>query len=204
MAARDEALGELARQQAALAACLAGAAPPPPGFDAGRVGTAAAMLRSKRRWSAARAWPALARALGDDFEPLFGEYARHHAMAEGTTPRDDAAAFARWLATRDALPVAGLVLLCAHEARRGWPIRVGFAGRPAPARGGRDGLSRPARLRGDERAGPRRSSALQRGATVVVAVRLPFRGVVTRCWAAPQRARPTPGPAVVSNAAGPL
>jgi len=80
---------ELARQQAALLAALEGDRPPPPGFDAHAVSVAGAGLADKRRRSAARAWPALARALGGDFTAAFATHVAPTPLAPSRGPLRD-------------------------------------------------------------------------------------------------------------------
>jgi len=62
---------ELAAQQAALARALLGQGPVPGGFNAGRVAAMAETLAHKRLHAAARAWPLLARQLGDAWAVRF-------------------------------------------------------------------------------------------------------------------------------------
>lgn len=72
---------DLASRQAALLAALVAGGPLPAGFDAAAVGVAALALRRKRAGEVARAWPAVAAALG----PEWGERFTHWAV--GRTPR---------------------------------------------------------------------------------------------------------------------
>jgi hypothetical protein len=94
----------LRQTQAALARTLRGLGPVPAGFDSERLALAAASLRRKRLHSAARAWPALSRSLGLQFEPLFAEYASVRPLQ--ISPREDALEFARFLRQRNKLPAA--------------------------------------------------------------------------------------------------
>ena len=71
----------LGAQQAELVRALTGRAEAPEGFDPGRVGATAEALRAKRAQSVVRAWPALARSLGDDFGPCFTAYAARSPVA---------------------------------------------------------------------------------------------------------------------------
>jgi hypothetical protein len=71
---------ELARQQQALVAALTANAQAPPDFDSTQVATAAAALAKKRMHTAAKGWPALADAMGEQFEPLFQAYASRHVL----------------------------------------------------------------------------------------------------------------------------
>jgi hypothetical protein len=115
----------LAHQQALLAASLSNQSAPPEGFDQSRITLAANLLLSKRRRSAASAWPDLAKALGNDFTPLFTPYARSHPMTPGTTPRHDALRFAQHLADSNQLPEPGLRLLALAQSRYFLPTRRG-------------------------------------------------------------------------------
>src|SRR5262249_18276233 len=93
---------KLQSAQMAVALALRGTGAPPDGFDPSRLGLAASSLRSKRLQAAARAWPALQQALGDSFARLFADYGAAHRTP--ATPREDAIAFARFLADRKSLP----------------------------------------------------------------------------------------------------
>ena len=94
----------LAAEQAALVRALVGGGPVPGGFDPGRVRATSAALARKRAREVARAWPALAAELGQDFTAAF------LAHAAGTPPSArggalaDALAFADALARRGRLP----------------------------------------------------------------------------------------------------
>jgi len=81
--------------QRALAASLAGHAPPPPGFDPDQVAAAARSLGSKRRGAAAHLLADTRRALGKDWRPSFDRHARAYAPAGLLYHVDDAWEFAR-------------------------------------------------------------------------------------------------------------
>lgn len=85
---------KLAIQQEALMRALSGQGPAPPGFDGGQVDASAASLLSKRVRAAARAWPALARMLGEDFAPRFREFATHSPLPAEGGPLADGRFFA--------------------------------------------------------------------------------------------------------------
>lgn len=94
----------LAAQQAALMAALAGSAPPPAGFDATRVRSAAAVLAAKRARAVARAWPGVRTMLGDRFGARFARYAATVPLPAQGGPLADGRAFVRCLARDMALP----------------------------------------------------------------------------------------------------
>jgi hypothetical protein len=107
MSLSAEVRARLAAEQAALVAALVGGDGAPPGFEAARLRLAAAALARKRARAAARAWPGLARALGERFGGLFAAYAGAAPLPREGGPLADGRAFARWLAARDELPEAG-------------------------------------------------------------------------------------------------
>ncbi|GGM55242.1 hypothetical protein GCM10012275_27980 [Longimycelium tulufanense] len=94
----------LAAAQVALLRALLENAEAPPGFAPERLRAQAEALRRKRRRVVANLRPELLDQLGDRFATLFDSYARQHPRRTGTTARDDADAFARWLAHRDDVP----------------------------------------------------------------------------------------------------
>jgi hypothetical protein len=98
---------ELAARQAELVRALTGGGPMPAGFLPSRIQATADALAAKRARSAARAWPALAAALGDQFRLRFAEYAAVTRLPQRGGPLADGRAFADWLARRGALPDAG-------------------------------------------------------------------------------------------------
>jgi hypothetical protein len=97
-------LGEL---QAKLVQALTEQGAAPAGFDAARLQAAAAALARKRARSAARAWPALARALGPAFEGRFAAFAARTPLPRAGGPLADGRAFARALAAAGSLPEEG-------------------------------------------------------------------------------------------------
>jgi hypothetical protein len=128
----------LAARQEALVRALTGAgsslsSPPADGFDPVRIACAAEALVDKRTRSAARGWPALATALGEEFRPLFREFASASPIPPGGTPLEDGYAFAEHLARSGHFPKgARLELLLARwRLRGGWPLHVGMLRRPA-------------------------------------------------------------------------
>jgi hypothetical protein len=114
----------LAAEQAALVRALVGDGPVPGGFDPGRVRATAAALAAKRAREAARAWPALAAELGQDFTPAFLEHAsRQPPPARG-------GALADGLALADALARRGRLSGNARVERLAARARLS----PSPAR----------------------------------------------------------------------
>jgi hypothetical protein len=87
----------LAAQQAALLRALLADGPPPPGFDPARLAVEAEVLRAKRRGIVSRLRPDLPATLGEDFGPLFDDYAAENPRADGVRARQDADLFAKWL-----------------------------------------------------------------------------------------------------------
>jgi hypothetical protein len=151
-------------QEGVLKALLTGTAPP--GFAADRMVTAGRTLRRKRARALARAWPALAAALGDRFTVLFADYAIEVLCAPGGSAAADGYQFARYLRASGALPREARVELArfelTHRATRAGlrHRRVGFVaarelatlriGLLLPGLGPRwIVLRRPARSRGD-------------------------------------------------------
>ncbi|GHF21203.1 hypothetical protein GCM10010359_23250 [Streptomyces morookaense] len=93
----------LARAQSALLSSLVAGAPPPAGFDPGRVGAQRRALLDKRAGVAARTAPELREILGRDFRRLFLAHAQGRPMTDGY--RRDALDFARaLLSTPGAVP----------------------------------------------------------------------------------------------------
>ncbi|GGT18065.1 hypothetical protein ACFFV7_15090 [Nonomuraea spiralis] len=99
----EDARARLARAQGRVVASLVAGAPPPEGFDAGRLGVQAAALVAKRRGVVARLRPDAARAAGPALAAEFAAYA-----AARTVPppgyRADADDFAAWLGARGLMP----------------------------------------------------------------------------------------------------
>jgi hypothetical protein len=99
----------LADEQAALVRALVDGGPVPAGFDPDRVRATAAALARKRAREVARAWPALAAELGDDFTARFlADAARRPPPARGG-------------ALADGLAFAGAL---AHTRRLSGDVRV--------------------------------------------------------------------------------
>lgn len=103
----SEVRARLAEEQARLVRALTGQAESPADFDAGRLGAAAAALAHKRARSAARAWPALAHALGEGFEERFAEFVKRVPRPREGGPLADGRAFVADLAARGELPDEG-------------------------------------------------------------------------------------------------
>ena len=106
----------LAEQQSALMAALAGKGPVPDGFDATRVGAAAAALAFKRARGVAQAWPSLRAMLGDNFRTHFADYAATSAVPQQGGPLADGRRFARYLAHRMPLGDAARMQAVALDA----------------------------------------------------------------------------------------
>lgn len=68
---------DLAARQAALVAAVTGTGDVPPGFDTDRMEIARKALLRKRSNEIRGRWPGLAQSLGEDFHPLFADWARH-------------------------------------------------------------------------------------------------------------------------------
>lgn len=101
-----EARARLAEAQARLMQALSGGTAPAD-FDAERIRATAQALANKRARAAARAWPALAGVLGDDFDRRFAEYATEHPLPANGGPLADGRGFAAYLAARGELPDEG-------------------------------------------------------------------------------------------------
>ena len=96
---------ELTELQRGLAASLAEGAAAPAGIDERALGRMRRGLVGKRRRAAAELLPRLARALGEEWAPLFEEHARSYRPAGLLFHVDDAWAFAASL-RRSAAPQA--------------------------------------------------------------------------------------------------
>lgn len=122
--ATDEARARLAAEQSRLVSALIHRAPPPAGFDVGRVGLAAERLFRKRRRSLRRAWPVTDATLGERFDLLFARYAAERPSVPPGGPLGDGMAFVRWLITHREAP--DRIRLEALRTRLG--VRCGEAG----------------------------------------------------------------------------
>jgi hypothetical protein len=127
-----EARARLAAQQAELMRALSGQAPAPEGADAERFQAAANALARKRLRSVARAWPALAGALGNGFSEHFAAFAAQTAMPSEGGPLADGRAFAYFLARTGHLPDAGRLEALAVDLRFA-PCAGGLRRRRGPA-----------------------------------------------------------------------
>jgi hypothetical protein len=107
----------LASLQAELVSALTGRTGPPEGFDPDRLGAAARSLSRKRARSVARAWPSLADALGEDFEPCFAAYIAEAPLPRRGGPLADGRNFARFLARRGILPDAARLEVLSVDLR---------------------------------------------------------------------------------------
>src|SRR4051812_19937883 len=132
MSPAPEARERLAARQAALVRSLADRAAPPEGFDPARIRATADALARKRAPGVARAWPALAGALGARFGPLFAAFAAAARPPRRGGPLADGRAFARALADRGELPESARVEVMAVALRHA-PRPDGLAPRRGPA-----------------------------------------------------------------------
>jgi hypothetical protein len=132
----------LAAEQGRLLRALAGEGPAPAGFDPSRLRASAAALRRKRARAAARAWPGLARALGEEFETRFTDFAARTPLPREGGPLADGRAFAAELAARGELPDEGRLEALAVDLHHrktagGLRPRRGFAFKAARLRAAR-------------------------------------------------------------------
>ena len=104
MSAAPEARDRLAAGQAALVRALVGGGPVPGGFDPGRVRATSTALARKRAREVARAWPALAAELGQEFSGRFLAFAATRPPPARGGALADGLAFARALAGQGRLP----------------------------------------------------------------------------------------------------
>jgi len=150
-----DARARLESREAELVRALYGGAPAP-GLDASRVATTAEALARKRARAAARAWPALTAALGDEFDVQFIAFAQTHPPPDGG-PVADGLAFSLALRLRQRLPdkaSAELMIVAAQvKLRRGRLVprrmpRIGatIVGRPRRLLVAAYWPSRPTRL----------------------------------------------------------
>ncbi len=125
-----------------LVAALVGDGPVPAGFAPARVKAMAVALAAKRARGVAKAWPALARELGDRFGESFATYARAAELPRDGGPLADGRGFARWLQASGALPRAGRIEALAIDLRyratprglrrrRGPAMKVAWIGKPS-------------------------------------------------------------------------
>ena len=124
----------LAADQAALVRALVAGGPVPEGFDPDRVRATADALARKRAREVARAWPALAAALGGDFTARFLAFAAGRPPPAAGGALADGLAFARALARRGRLPGDARVeamLAAARLSTRPFRLAATLAGPPA-------------------------------------------------------------------------
>jgi hypothetical protein len=120
----------LAAEQAALVRALVDGGPVPAGFDQERVRATAAALARKRAREVARAWPALAAELGDDFTARFlADAARRPPPAKGGALADGLA-FAGALARTRRLSGNARVEVMLAAARLSTRLAATVAGPP--------------------------------------------------------------------------
>jgi hypothetical protein len=108
---------QLGALQAELVRALTGQGGPPDGFDAARLQAAANALVRKRVGAVARAWPGLARALGESFGERFTAFAQVSSVPKEGGPLADGRAFARTLQAAGELPDAGRLEAAAVDLR---------------------------------------------------------------------------------------
>jgi hypothetical protein len=107
----------LGAAQEALVRALMERSAAPEGFDPEDVEAAARALVSKRRQAVARAWPPVARALGERFAARFDAFARTTPLPTKGGPLADGWAFVQALARDEALPGPVLEHLLAVDLR---------------------------------------------------------------------------------------
>jgi hypothetical protein len=112
----SDARARLATAQGDLLRALVAGAPPPSGFDAARLRTAAAALLAKRAHGVRRALPELAESLGSTYHEVFAAYAAGRPRRTGETSLIDALAFGDW-ARLLVLPTAAHVEIARVEMR---------------------------------------------------------------------------------------
>jgi hypothetical protein len=131
----------LAERQAELVRALTNPGQCVPGFDPRYLGAAAVALWRKRARAAARAWPSLFAALGDQARFVFAEFAEQISLPEEGGPLADGRAFVEFLARENRLPDAGrleALFVDLHHARtprglsrrRGFALKAALLGRP--------------------------------------------------------------------------
>jgi hypothetical protein len=94
----------LAAEQRALLEALMRTVAAPGGFDTEQFAAARDALAGKRARSVARAWPGLARGLGDSYFDTFRAFAETHPLPHHGGPLADGLAFSRQLALLNVLP----------------------------------------------------------------------------------------------------
>jgi hypothetical protein len=99
--ASSDARSRLAEQQAQLVRALVGQDEAPAGFDAERLRLASQSLVNKRLREVERAWPALARCLGEHWSARFTAFAQTTPPPPEGGPLGDGLAFARTLPSCD-------------------------------------------------------------------------------------------------------
>ena len=107
----------LATQQAALVSALMRHGAVPAGFEPLRLEVAAESLARKRCRSAARAWPVLDRALGEEFNGRFAAYADTTPLPPHGGSLADGRGFADWLNDRGQLPEDARLHILAVDLR---------------------------------------------------------------------------------------
>jgi hypothetical protein len=117
MSVSTEARSLLAARQADLVAALVRRGHLPAGFDAARLEAASAALLRKRTLGVARAWPGLARSLGDELSERFLTYARERPLPGDGGPLVDGRYFATWLAAIGQLSDSGRLEVLAFDLR---------------------------------------------------------------------------------------
>lgn len=113
----ESARANLAAQQSSLVRALVADGPIPPGFDGDRVKTLARSLVNKRRQALARAWPRIARLLGNAYVEQFTTYARANPLPASGSPLEDGRHFLHWLDEKAPLPDSARMEAMAFDLR---------------------------------------------------------------------------------------
>lgn len=113
----SEARAKLASRQRGLLQALNGNASEVTSFDEKQIAAVSAALLQKRMRGVAKAWPALAAALGERFGQLFAEYARSASYPAHGAHLADGCRFAATLARCGKLPSAGWLAVLRFELR---------------------------------------------------------------------------------------
>jgi hypothetical protein len=122
----SDARERLAAEQAGLVRALVGGAETPAGFDEEQVQLAARSLVNKRLREVARAWPALAKCLGENFRKRFTTFAESNPPPADGGPLVDGRAFVATLLASELDDDARLELIRVDLHCRWLPLRIGW------------------------------------------------------------------------------